>query len=102
MCEFIYIIRPTRIGMLSEGPTEREAEVIERHAAYLQRLCDEGEVLLAGRTLVEDERAFGIVILRVPTEDRARGIMRADPAVAEGVMSAELLPYRVAMMRAAG
>lgn len=26
--EFIFVIRPTRVGMLTEGPTEREAGIM--------------------------------------------------------------------------
>jgi uncharacterized protein YciI len=39
------------------------------------------------------------VILEVETEDEALAIMNNDPAVAAGVMTAELFPYRVALIR---
>ena len=80
-----------------EGPTEREEEIIAEHFAYLQRLTDEGVVLMAGRTLNADERAFGIVVFATESESAAREIMNSDPAVKQGVMKAELFPYRVAL-----
>jgi hypothetical protein len=49
MKQFLYLLRPTRVGMLTQGPTPFEKE--------------------------------------------------NDPAVAEGVMFAELFPYKVALMR---
>jgi hypothetical protein len=53
-------------------------------------------VILAGRTLTTDERGLGIVIFRAPSADAARAIMEGDPAVRQGVMRAELFPFRVA------
>lgn len=83
--------------MLSEGPTEHEASIVGDHFQYLQKLVTEGVVLMAGRTLNADERAFGIVILVAGSEAAAAELMRKDPAVKHGIMTAELFPYRVAL-----
>jgi uncharacterized protein YciI len=88
--------------MLTEGPTPRETEVVARHFAYLQELLAEGVLLMAGRTLNADERTFGIAIVLAPDEATAAQVMRRDPAVAEGVMRAELFPYRVALWSRVG
>ena len=97
MGEFMYVLRPARREMLREGLTERERGVVGEHFRYLRGLCDRGVVVLAGRTITEDERVFGVCVLRAESEGEARGIMLADPAVAGGVMTAELFPFRVAM-----
>ena len=55
-------------------------------------------MLLAGRTLNTDESSFGIVTLEVDSEDAAREIQDADPAITAGIMRAELFSYRVALM----
>ena len=55
-------------------------------------------MLLAGRTQNTDESSFGIVILDVDSEDAARAIQEADPAITSGIMRSELFPYRVALM----
>jgi uncharacterized protein YciI len=102
MPQFLYRIQPARLGMLTEGPTEREAEVLGEHVAYLSRLVGEGSVLMAGRTLTADERTFGIAVLVAATLDEAEAIMNDDPAVKHGVMRAELFPYRVALWSTAG
>jgi len=94
---FIYLLRPARPGMLEEGPTPDEAAAGERHFDYLKRLHEQGVVLQAGRTTTEDDRVFGIVILHAADQDAAESIMLADPGVAEGIMIAELFPYRVAL-----
>lgn len=97
MQQFLYRIKPVRVGMLAQGPTEREAQIVSEHFAHLQRLVDEGTVLMAGRTLDADERAFGIVVFLAESQARAQELVEIDPAVRQGVMQAELFPYRIAL-----
>ena len=97
MAEFIYRIQPTRVAMLTDGPTERESEVVALHLQYLKRLAERGAVRLAGRTANDDERTFGIVVLEAGSESDAAEIMLNDPAVVQGVMRAELFAFRVAV-----
>lgn len=102
MPQFLYQVRPTRLAMLTEGPTEQESAILGRHFAYLEQLLAQGVLLMAGRTLTEDARTFGIAILEAESEAAALRWMQDDPAVAEGVMWAELFPYRVALWADAG
>ena len=97
MIQFLYRIQPTRADMLSKGPDAREAEIIGRHFDYLEDLVAQHIVLMAGRTLTEDENTFGVVVLEVDCETSARQIMENDPAVKEGVMNARLFPWRTAL-----
>ena len=100
MSQFLYRIQPARLGMLTEGPTEREAAIVNEHFEYLQKLVAEGVVFMAGRTLNADERTFGIVFFAAATEAAAMALMQNDPAVKLGMMKAELFPYRVALWSA--
>ena len=95
--EFVYRLKPTRTEMLSQGPTADEEATLARHFGYLKGLHERGVVLHAGRTLVTDERCFGIVILTADSEEKARELMDDDPALVDGVMRAELFPYRTAL-----
>ena len=52
---------------------------------------------MAGRTQTADSDTFGIVILKADDEAAARKLMKADPAVAHGVMHAALYPFRIAL-----
>ncbi|HQU50150.1 MAG TPA: YciI family protein [Casimicrobiaceae bacterium] len=96
MAQFLYRLHPVRSGMLTEGPTEREADVIGAHFEYLSRLTEQGIVLMAGRTLTTDEATFGIVVFVARTEPEAEAIMNGDPAVRHGVMRAPWFPFRAA------
>lgn len=99
--QYLYMIQPTRIEMLSDGPTLEEEAIVSQHFAYLRRLTDEGTVILAGRTLNTDDSSFGIVILSAESEQAAHAVMNEDPAVRSGVMRARLFPYRIALMAGA-
>ncbi len=97
MAEWLCILRPARVGMVSEGPTDHERDVVGRHFAYLKGLTDKGTIILVGRTQNNDERTIGLNVFRADSEDAARAIVTNDPAVVEGVMTWELFPYAVAL-----
>ena len=95
--QFLYMIRPTRVAMLTEGLTRAEEEIVSSHFQYLRALARKGVVILAGRTLNDDETTVGIVVFQADSEDEATRVMHADPAVKAGVMRAELYPFHVAV-----
>ena len=95
--EFIFVIRLTRVGMLTEGPTEREAGIIGEHFGYLKGLTEQGVMAFVWRTLNPDAETFGIAVFRAASEDEARGIMLNDPAVRHGVMSATLYQFKIVL-----
>ncbi len=90
------MLKPTRLAMLVEGPTVEESAILDRHVEYLEDLARGGRALLFGRTQTASERTVGLVILAADSSGEARRLMENDPVVAEGVMRAELFPYRIA------
>lgn len=94
--EFLYRVTAARIGMLTDGPTAEEAEALEQHASYLAALTQRGILQLAGRTQTTDSNTFGVVVFLAADEGEARRIMNEDPAVREGIMRAELFPFKIA------
>jgi uncharacterized protein YciI len=97
MAMWLIRVRPARLAMLGEGPTREEQLRVGEHFAYLQELCREGVVHLAGRTQDTGPESMGLVLLSAPDEEAARARMEADPAVRHGVFHAALFPYRVAL-----
>ena len=77
--------------------TDRENALVGDHFRQLQQLQSEGRLILAGRTLNEDEKMFGIIILECRDEAEAKAIMEKDAAVKGGIMKAELFPFQVAL-----
>ncbi len=96
--QYLYRIQPTRPAMLTDGPTEREAELVGQHFNYLKQLMEQGVVILAGRTQNTDPSSFGIIIFNAGSEEAAEAVVQNDPAVRNGVMRAELFPYRIALL----
>jgi uncharacterized protein YciI len=97
MSTWLVRLRPTRFALLTDSTPEEQAAV-GRHFAYLQELTRQGIVHLAGRTTSVEEEGMGIVILSAPDEEQARALMESDPAVAAGVFTARLFPYRLALL----
>lgn len=95
--QFLYKLTLTRGDMLKTGPTKEESDAVEQHYNRLLDYTKEGVVILAGRTLTNDETTFGIVIFRSASEDAAREFMNGDPVVQKGVMKATLFPFKVAL-----
>ncbi len=99
MATFVYRLQAVRLGIVTEGPSSEELPVLGQHLAYLQGLAHDRRLVLAGRSTTEDERVFGLALLDVADEAEARALMLADPAVANGLMMAELFPFRIAVQR---
>ncbi len=93
--EYLIRLDAVRPAMVTEEPTDEEARHLSDHFAYLQRLGEEGRVILAGRTTGDE--VFGLVIVAADDEAAAQAIVDDDPAVANGLMRATLYPYRVAV-----
>lgn len=97
--QYIYVLKPKPYYLIEANWTAKDEEIIECHFKHLQSLLAEGKLILAGKTGGLDENTFGIVIFEASSPDEANMIMKNDPAVAEGIMTAVLFPYRVAIMR---
>ncbi len=67
-------------------PIERQGEAIGQHLLAMQRLYDEGILLLGGPF----EHHGGIAVLEATDEATAAAVMAADPAVIAGVLDYEL------------
>jgi uncharacterized protein YciI len=96
--EYLYVLKPTRLAMLTDGPTEHEQKVVAEHFAHLSRLTEAGVMILVGRTQNADETTVGLAIFCAESDEAAREIVNSDPIVINGVMTASLFPYRVALM----
>jgi len=91
---FVIMYYPPRPDFTTNH-TQEESDAVGRHFEYLKSLHERKIVLMAGR--VEDA-SFGIALLVVENEKRAREIVENDPAVIAKVFKAELLPFRLALL----
>lgn len=98
--QYVYVLRLVPRLLEEKNWTKQDGEIVGRHFRRLQQLHREGKVVLAGRTLNESEPSqFGVVVLEVKTEEEARRIMEEDDAVKEKIMTAQLFPFSVALIK---
>jgi len=71
--------------------------VFGRHFVHLQRLLDDGTLVLAGPTMGPVNT--GIAVIEADDEGAANALMNADPVVAENVCRGELRPFVVSLLR---
>jgi uncharacterized protein YciI len=97
--QFIYVLRLVPRLHTDSAWTREDNAVLEGHFVRFQEAAKSGQLILAGRTSEPGDKTFGIAIFEAPDEDAARKFMQEDPAVAGGLMTAELHPFAVALQR---
>jgi uncharacterized protein YciI len=97
--QFIYVLRLAPRLYSDSAWTKEDNAVLERHFVRFQEAAKSGRLILAGRTSEPGDKTFGIAIFEAPDEAAARKFMQEDPAVAGGLMTAELHPFAVALQR---
>ncbi len=97
--QFIYVLRLVPRLYSDSNWTKEDKTVLERHFARFQEAAKSGQLILAGRTSEPGDKTFGVAIFEASDEVVARKFMQADPAIAGGLMTAELHPFAVALER---
>jgi uncharacterized protein YciI len=95
--QFIYVLHLVPRLYADSAWTKEDKAALERHFVRFQEAIKSGGLILAGRTSEPGDKTFGIAIFEAPDEDAARKFMQEDPAVAGGLMTAELHPFSVAL-----
>lgn len=98
--QWVYVLRLVSRLHDDNAWTDADKKLVGAHFTRLQTATKEGKVILAGRTTDAGDRTFGLVIFEAADEAAAGAFMNGDPAVAGGIMTAELRPYAVALQRA--
>jgi uncharacterized protein YciI len=97
--QYIYVLHPAARLQQGGAWTDSDNAAVSAHFARLQEATASGKVILAGKTDEPDSVTFGIVIFEAADTAAAEAFMAEDPAVVAGVMTAELHPYTVALLR---
>jgi uncharacterized protein YciI len=97
--QFIYVLHLVPRLYDDKNWTKEDTAALHRHFARFQEAMKTGQLILAGRTSESGDKTFGIAIFEANDEAAARKFMEEDPAVASGLMTAELHPFTVALER---
>lgn len=85
------LVDPTVI----HNPDNATKATMSEHFTYLKDALATGQLVLAGPC---EDLAFGLVIYHAENEQAALDFMENDPAIREGLMTAELHPFRVSLI----
>jgi uncharacterized protein YciI len=97
--QFIYVLRLVPRLHADANWTPQDEKVLQHHFVRFQEAIKAGQLILAGRTSESGDKTFGIAVFQAKDEAAARKFMEEDPAVAGGLMTAELHPFTVALER---
>ncbi len=97
--QFIYVLHLVPRLYDDKAWTEQDKAAVDRHFNRFKEAIKSGQLILAGRTSESGDKTFGIAIFEASDEAAARKFMETDPALAAGVMTAELHPFAVALQR---
>ncbi|MBX3447615.1 MAG: hypothetical protein KF765_12750 [Parvibaculaceae bacterium] len=90
MTLFAFIYRPGPAWI--EGKPMQE-QALGPHVGFMQRLKDEGRLLVAGPLL---ETNGGIAVIRAADKQEADGLLASDPAVTSGIFLADAHTWHLA------
>lgn len=92
-----YGMRTYVMALLKAGPNQDQSEaeameLQEAHMGNIQRLADEGKLIVAGPFL-DNSQLRGIYVFDVSTVEEARELTETDPAIQAGRLEMELHPW---------
>lgn len=90
-----YIFCILKTGPKAADIKEKKAldEIFAGHMANIQRLADEGKLVLAGPFGKNDRNYRGLFIFNVQALEEAQKLVETDPVIKSGIMEAELTPW---------
>jgi uncharacterized protein YciI len=97
--QFVYVLHVSPSHHDQANWSEADRAAVGAHFKRLQNATAAGQVILAGKTDEPLDRTFGLVVFEASDASAAETFMKEDPAVIAGVMTAELHPYAVALLR---
>lgn len=97
MSDFLFVYRPSRLEMLTEGPNEAEQTAVAAHFQYLTQLHEKGDLAFAGRTQDAGPDTVGLAVVHADSLNEAQTLLDHDPAVAQGVFVGTCQPYAFAI-----
>jgi uncharacterized protein len=94
-----YGMKPYVIVMLTTGPTKiddktKMGEIMKGHMANIQKLADEGKIVVAGPFMGDNKQNFeGMFIFNTKSKEEAEQWVKTDPSVQAGVFNYEIFPW---------
>jgi len=91
MKQYVFCILKT--GSNTTATKEERTKFFEGHMANINKLANEGKLVLAGPFMKNDRNYRGLYIFNVETIEEALILVESDPAVQAIIFEAELTPW---------
>jgi uncharacterized protein YciI len=95
--EFIYILHLTEKYQDEKNWTAEMGKIMGEHLSYMKNLYETGVSKMIGRTDLDtnNPNLFGLNILIATNFAEAESIAQNDPSVKNGIMRAEVFPFKI-------
>jgi uncharacterized protein YciI len=91
MKNYVFVILKT--GENKTSDKEERNKLFRGHMENIQRLVDEGKLIIAGPFGENDKTWRGLFILNVKSVEEAKELVQTDPAIKAGIFDVELVPW---------
>lgn len=89
----MYVMAFLKAGPNRDQSKEEAAELQKAHMANIKRMAENGDLVLAGPFVANDQGMQGIYIFNVKTVEEAEALTHTDPAIKAGRLKMELIPW---------
>lgn len=88
-----YVFCILKTGSNTTATKEEKTKYFEGHMTNINRLAEEGKLVVAGPFMKNDRNYRGIFIFNVKTVEEAQALVETDPAVKAKIFEVELTPW---------
>lgn len=87
-----YVIAFLKTGENKDTNKVAKAEAFRLHMENIDRMAEEGDLVLAG-PFMSESNLRGLYVFNVKTVEEAKALTETDPAVQQGYLTMELVPW---------
>lgn len=91
MKSYVFVILKT--GSETIEDKEKISEIFRGHLDNINRMANEGKLIIAGPLGKNDKAYRGIYIFDVKTTEEAAALLKTDPAIESGILDAEIFSW---------
>ncbi|MEL1254336.1 YciI family protein [Flavobacterium sp. DGU38] len=88
-----YVFCLLKSGSNTTASKEESKKLFEGHMANINKLAQEGKLVVAGPFMKNDRNYRGIYVFNVETIEEAKALVATDPAIKANLLEAELTPW---------
>jgi uncharacterized protein YciI len=88
-----YVLVILKTGSNTTADKETKSQLFRGHMDNIERLVNEGKLIIAGPLGKNEKNYRGIFILNVKTVEEAAALVATDPAIKEKLLDVELYPW---------